>query len=100
MSRRSRVRTQLQIRQVIRRVNCRTASRGADHHRPDKGHAKELRDGANAMDDYGARATEEEAQRWERLAAEAEAELRALRPVIPHPDVLVRPRWLEPCSPG
>jgi hypothetical protein len=32
MSRPSRARTRLQIRQVIRRVNCRMDYRGADHH--------------------------------------------------------------------
>jgi hypothetical protein len=32
MSRHSRAQTELQIRLVIRRVNCRAASRGADHH--------------------------------------------------------------------
>jgi hypothetical protein len=37
-------------------------------------HAKHLRDGANATDDYGARATIEEAQRWERLAHDAQKE--------------------------
>jgi hypothetical protein len=42
-------------------------------------HAKTLRDGANAADDYGARAIEEEAERWERLAATARAELLNLR---------------------
>jgi hypothetical protein len=41
-------------------------------------HVKALRGGAGAADDYGPRATEEEAQRWERLAAAARAEL-ALR---------------------
>jgi hypothetical protein len=41
-------------------------------------HVKALRGGSGAADDYGARATEEEAQRWERLAAAARAEL-ALR---------------------
>jgi hypothetical protein len=41
-----------------------------------------LRDAANAADNYGARVSIEEAERWERLAVEAEAELRALRRVI------------------
>jgi hypothetical protein len=40
--------------------------------------AKQLRDGANAADDYDARATEEEAQRWERLANAAREELAQL----------------------
>jgi hypothetical protein len=42
-------------------------------------HTKALRDGAGAADDYGGRATEEEAQRWEQLAAAARAEVLALR---------------------
>jgi len=38
-------------------------------------HAQDLRNGANAADDYGASVTEEEAQRWEHLAAAAKADL-------------------------
>jgi hypothetical protein len=34
-------------------------------------HAKRLRESANAADDYGARAAEAEAERWERLASAA-----------------------------
>jgi hypothetical protein len=37
-------------------------------------HARDLWNGANAADDYGARATEDETQRWERLAAAARAD--------------------------
>ena len=39
-----------------------------------------LRDVGNAADGYGAQATEEEAQRWERLANAARAELAVQRP--------------------
>jgi hypothetical protein len=47
-----------------------------------RAHAQRLRDNAAVFgDDHGAQATEEEARHWERLAAAAEAELRALRPV-------------------
>ena len=45
-------------------------------------HAKALRDGANAADGYGARATAEEAERWERLASAARDQLVRLLP--PH----------------
>jgi hypothetical protein len=38
-------------------------------------HAKALRDGANVADGYGARATIDEAERWERLATAAQREL-------------------------
>ena len=41
-------------------------------------HAKQLRQGANAADGYGARATEAEADRWEALARAAQDELRVL----------------------
>jgi hypothetical protein len=41
-------------------------------------HAKPLRGGAHAADGYGAWATLEEAQRWERLASAARDELAAL----------------------
>jgi hypothetical protein len=41
-------------------------------------HAKELHQGALAADDY-ARATEAEAERWERLATAAQNEARLLR---------------------
>jgi len=45
-----------------------------------RAYAEDLRENA-VLDgsDYGARATEEEAQRWEHLAATAEAEVMALR---------------------
>jgi hypothetical protein len=43
-------------------------------------HAKALRDGAAAADDHGSRTAEEEAERWERLAGAARAELSALQP--------------------
>jgi hypothetical protein len=43
-------------------------------------HAKFLRKGARAGDDYIARAAEREAERWEALVAKARAEL-ALRPM-------------------
>jgi len=39
-------------------------------------HAKFLRDGANAADGYGARATVEDAERWERLSTAAQNEAR------------------------
>ena len=42
-------------------------------------HAKHLRESAKGDDDYGVRATEVEAQRWEQLAAAAQAELSAYR---------------------
>ena len=48
-------------------------------------HAKHLRDGAYAADDYGARATIAEAERWERLANDAQNEADNLH--------------LNPCSP-
>jgi hypothetical protein len=41
-------------------------------------HAKHLRESANGADDYGARVTEEGAERWERLASAAQDELSAL----------------------
>jgi hypothetical protein len=41
-------------------------------------HAKQLRQGANAADGRGARVTIEEAERWERLATAAQAELSVL----------------------
>jgi hypothetical protein len=41
-------------------------------------HAGLLRQGANAADGYGARATEAETERWERLARTAQDELRVL----------------------
>jgi hypothetical protein len=41
-------------------------------------HAKALRDSANTADDYGARATVEEAEHWERLANAAQEELSRL----------------------
>jgi hypothetical protein len=47
-------------------------------------HARQLRNGAQAADDHGARATEEEAERWERLATSAQEELARL--LSPHRD--------------
>ena len=44
-----------------------------------RAHAQHLRNNAGVGDDYGAQATEEEAEQWERLAAEAEAEVMELR---------------------
>jgi hypothetical protein len=41
-------------------------------------HARLLRQRAKAADGYGARATEAEAERWERLASTAQDELRVL----------------------
>jgi hypothetical protein len=41
-------------------------------------HARQLREGADAADDHGARATIEEAERWEGLARTAQAELSSL----------------------
>jgi hypothetical protein len=41
-------------------------------------HPKFLRQSATTGDDYGARATEAEAVRWERLAQAAQNELRSL----------------------
>jgi hypothetical protein len=41
-------------------------------------HAEFLRQSAMTGDDYGARATEAEAERWERLARAAQNELRSL----------------------
>jgi hypothetical protein len=43
-------------------------------------HAKHLRRSAQGADDYGAQATEEEADRWERLASAARDELARLLP--------------------
>jgi len=40
-------------------------------------HARFLRESANTGDDYGARATEAEAERWEGLARAAQNELRS-----------------------
>ena len=40
-------------------------------------HARFLRQSAMTGDDYGARATEAEAERWERLAQAAQNELRS-----------------------
>ena len=42
--------------------------------------ARQLREGANTADDYGARATIEEAGRWEALASAARDELVRLVP--------------------
>jgi hypothetical protein len=42
-------------------------------------HAEFLRQSAMTGDDYGARATEAEAERWERLAQAAQSEVRTLR---------------------
>jgi hypothetical protein len=45
-----------------------------------RAHAQHLRNNAAAFGgDYGAQATEEEAEQWERLAAEAETEVLELR---------------------
>jgi hypothetical protein len=46
-------------------------------------HAKEPAERATAADDHGARATEKEAQRWERLASAAREELAHLLPRRP-----------------
>ncbi len=40
-------------------------------------HAKFLRQSADTGDDYGARATDAEAERWERLGRAAQKELRS-----------------------
>jgi hypothetical protein len=46
-------------------------------------HSKFLRQSADTGDDYGARATEAEAEHWERLARAAQSEALALRSVAP-----------------
>jgi hypothetical protein len=47
-------------------------------------HARFLRESANTGDDYGARASEAEAERWEGLARAAQNKLRSFVGMIAH----------------